>query len=194
MGRSALRLSYNISSWDAFHFQDYQKILLSTNDLVVLSTLTRLEQLSLRFESPLSRPVRETRRLHPPTRSTLLALTYFWFEGVSEYLEDLVAQINVPLLDYLNITFFHQPIFDTPQLAQFLARTLNFQSLVEAHTVSYDGHVVVIFPQTFLRGPLLEVRCKQSDWQLSSLAQVSSSSFPQVLIRMVELLHISETE
>src|SRR6266852_166844 len=49
-----------------------------------LSTLTRLEELSLIFESPLSRPVR---RPHPPTRSILLTLNYLRFEGVSEYLE-----------------------------------------------------------------------------------------------------------
>src|SRR6266852_8791705 len=49
-----------------------------------LSTLTRLEELSLIFESPLYRPVR---RPHPPTRSILLTLNYLRFEGVSEYLE-----------------------------------------------------------------------------------------------------------
>src|SRR6266699_1330344 len=88
-----------------------------------LSTLTRLETLSLEFKSPLSRPVRESRRPHPPTRSALPALTYFQFEGVSEYLEDLVARIDAPLLDSLRIEFFHQLIFDTLQLTQFVART-----------------------------------------------------------------------
>ena len=54
-------------------------------------------------------------------------------------------------------------------------------------------------PQTFHKGFELEVRHKQSDWQLSSLAQVCCSSFPHLfsqvlLIRMVEHLHISEIE
>ena len=157
-----------------------------------LFTLTRLETLSLGFESPKSRPVQERRHPHPPTRSTLLALTYFEFEGVSEYLEDFMARIDAPLLDNLSITFFHQLIFDTPQIAQFFARTPNIQSLVEAHIVFYDDCVVVKSPQTLPRGFELRVSCKQSDWQLSSMAQVCSSSFPQVLIRMVEHLHISE--
>jgi hypothetical protein len=39
--------------------------------------LTRLEGLSLRFEFPLSRPDRESRRTPPSTRSALPALTYF---------------------------------------------------------------------------------------------------------------------
>ena len=36
------------------------------------------------------------------------------------------------------------------------------------------------------------ISCRQSDWQLSSLAQVCSSSFPQALISVVESLVILE--
>jgi hypothetical protein len=42
-----------------------------------LSTLTRLERLSLEFESPLPRPVRGSRRLSPPARSVLSVLRNF---------------------------------------------------------------------------------------------------------------------
>jgi hypothetical protein len=144
-----------------------------------LSTLTRLESLALEFESPLSRPVRQSRRPRPPTRSALPALTYFEFSGVSEYLEDLVARIDTPLLDTLHIIFFHQLIFDTPQLAQFLARTPNIQPPVDARIAFSDYYVEVIsVPTNFV----LWISCRQSDWQLSSLAQVCSSSFPQVLV------------
>jgi hypothetical protein len=159
-----------------------------------LSTLTRLEILWIGFESPLSRPARESRRPHPPTRSALPALTYFGFKGVSEYLEDLVARIDAPLLNSLNITFFHQLIFDTPQLAQFLARTPNIRPPVEAHIVFSNRYVEVTSARTFPRNFVLWISCGQSDWQLSSLAQVCSSSFPQVLIRTVERLHIREVE
>jgi hypothetical protein len=38
----------------------------------------------------------------------------------------------------------------------------------------------------------LEILCRQSDWQLSSLAQVCRSSFPQALISAVEHLYILE--
>jgi len=150
-----------------------------------LSTLTRLKTFSLAFKSPLSRPVRESRRLHPLTRSALPALTYFRFEGVSEYLEDFVARIDAPLLHRLYITFFHQLIFDTPQLAQFVARTPNIQPPVEACITFADRYVEV-------SGRFeLRISCRQSDWQLSSLAQVCSSSFP---ISTVERLYISETK
>jgi hypothetical protein len=114
------------------------------------------------------------------------------FEGVSEYLEDLVARIDAPLLDRLLITFFHQLIFDTPQLAQFVARTPNIQPSVEAYIVFSDSYVEVTTSRRFPRKFMLRISCSQSDWQLSSLAQVCSSSFPQILIPMVERLYICE--
>jgi hypothetical protein len=81
-------------------FPGLPKLLLSATDLVTLSiwgiphsgyispeamvrclsTLTRLDSLLLGFKSPLSRPVRASRPPHPPTRSTLPALTDFLFE------------------------------------------------------------------------------------------------------------------
>ena len=218
LGGSAPRLQY--LELEHIQFPGLPNLLLSAPDLVdlhitriphsgyispevmvhCLSTLTRLEGLSLVFESPKSRPVWKTRRPYPPKRSTLLTLTYFRFGGVSEYLEDLVARINAPLLDNFNVTFFHQLIFNTPQLAQFFARTPNFQSLVGADIafVFFEGHVLVKSPETYPypypRGFQLKISCKQSDWQLSSLAQVCSSSFPHVLIRMVEHLHISQAK
>jgi hypothetical protein len=157
-----------------------------------LSTLTRLEKLSLEFESPRSCPVREGRRPHLLTPSVLPALTDFRFQGVSEYLEDLVVRIDTPLLNSLDIWLFHQLIFDTPQLAQFLARTPIIQPPIEARIVFSDFYVEVSSPRTLSRRFALRINCRQSDWQLSSLAQVCHSSFPQILIPMVEHLYICE--
>jgi len=44
------------------------------------------------------------------------ALSTLQFNGVSEYFEDLVAQIDAPLLNDISIIFLHQLVFDTPQL------------------------------------------------------------------------------
>src|SRR6266566_1043592 len=71
-----------------------------------LSTLTKLVELELSFMSPPSRPNRQSQRPPPLTRSVLLALRYFGFVGVSEYLEDLVARIESPALDSLQIKYF----------------------------------------------------------------------------------------
>ena len=157
-----------------------------------LSTLTRLESLVIDFKSPLSRPSRETRRPHSPTRSILLALTYFRFEGVSEYLEDFVARIDAPLLDAFDIRFFHQLIFDTPQLTQFIARTPNTQPPVQARVAFSHRNVAVTCTGTYLRNFSLGINCGQSDWQLSSLAQFCNSSFPEAFIPTVGHLYIYE--
>ena len=150
-----------------------------------LSVLTRLESLRIKFESPRSRPERKGRRPPPQTRILLPVLVELRFQGVSEYLEDLVAQIDTPLLDMLTIHFFHQLIFDTPQLTQFISRTPNLREPYDAavYFSSWDA-LVVIFG---LDGQLqLGTICSQSDWQLSSVVQFFSLSLLPALNRASE--------
>ena len=156
-----------------------------------LSVLTSLIHLAIEFESPRSRPDRRSRR-PPPTRTLLPVLTLLYFKGASEYLEDLVARINVPQLNKLTITFFHQLIFDCPQLTQFISRApkLKAHSELEAGVEFSNSNVTVTPPQTLYGEVKLEVSCTQSDWQLSSVAQVCSSFSTQTLIPTVERLFI----
>ena len=158
------------------------------------STLSRLEKLVISFESSRCRPEQKSRHLPPQTRALLPVLTNLCFVGVSEYLDDLVARIDAPLLDNLEITFFYQLIFDTPRLTQFISRTpkLKLKAHDEAHVKFSDWAVWV---NTFDRGHrafTLAISCRQSDWQLSSLAQVCSSSLHEVFIPAVERLYILE--
>jgi len=156
-----------------------------------LSALTSLETFWLSFESPRSYPGRGRRHPPPPTRSVLPALTEFNFKGVSEYLDDLVAWIDAPLLERLQMWLSPQLIFRTPQLAQFIGRTPNFMARDEAHVTFYNFQAKLILPQT--NGDLeLRISCKQSDWQLSMLAQACSSSLH--LISSLEHLYIHEFE
>ena len=173
------------------------KILLSeyfSPDAMVtcLSVLTRLEYLNFGFKFRRSRPYREKRRPPPRTRTLLPALRHLSFAGVSEYLEDLMARIDAPLLSNLDITFIHQLIFDTPQLAQFISRRQKDEAHNEAHVSFSDSHVHIWLPESFGLGLELGISCKQSDWQLSAVAQVCSSSFPQASIPTVEHLYIRE--
>ena len=90
---------------------------ISPDDMVAaLSTLTRLNSLRLEFESPQSCPDPASRRPPPLTRSVPPVLRFLSFKGVSEYLDDLVACIDGPQLRRLDITFFNDVVFDTPQL------------------------------------------------------------------------------
>jgi hypothetical protein len=153
-----------------------------------LSSLTSLESLRLEFESPRPRPIQERGRPPPQTRSALPALTYFSFRGVSEYLEDLVARIDTPFLDELNITFFHQLILDTPQLAQFITRTPNLKAHNEAHVMFLNGAVQVLLGS--MQQISIRTTCKAPDWQLSFVAQLCNSSLS--LISSLEHLYICE--
>jgi hypothetical protein len=208
MGGSAPRLQYLLLG--GVPIPGLPKLLLSATDLVYLnlrriphsgyispdaivtciSTLPRLEKLCLGFESPRSRPNHESRRLPPPTRSVLPALIKLYFTGVSEYLEDLLARIDSPLLDRLEIAFFHQLIFDTPQLIQFISRTPTLEVPDRARVDFSDLHVRVTFQTTSSSHHLtLAILCRQPEWQLSSIAQICTSFVPRL---MVELLSIRE--
>ena len=197
---------------DRAPFPGLPKLLLSATDLVrltlrhiphsgyispkamatCLSTLTKLEFLGLDFESPRSYPPdRESQRLLL-IRSALPALTQFEFRGVSEYLEDLVARIDAPFLDELYITFFHQLILDTPQLAQFIGRTPNLKVHNEAQIMFLDDAVQVVLGSIIQKQISVRTMCNSPDWKLSFVAQVCSSSFS--LIPSLEHLYICEGE
>jgi hypothetical protein len=163
--------------------------------VTALSTLARLEKLFIQFQSPLSRPDRATGRPHPPTRSVLSVLTYFWFKGDSEYLDDLVALIDAPQLNKLRITFFNNIIFDTPQLIQFICRTPMLKPLEYAHVIFDGGAATVnLSPLTILTSDsdllCVEISCRELDWQLSSVEQVCTSSLPP--LSTLEDLYIYE--
>jgi hypothetical protein len=158
--------------------------------VICLATLAGLETLRLEFESPQSRPDWHWRHHLPRTRSVLPALTFFLFKVTSEYLEDLVAWIDAPQLADFHITFFNGLTFDTPELARFIGRTPTLKDHDEACLEFYDSCVGVTLPQANFHRLHLRVSCRPSDWQLGSLAQVCTSSFPQALILMVERLYI----
>ena len=195
----------------AFKFPGLPKLLLSVTDLVILdlweipqsgyispeamvtclSVLTRLEKLEIGFKFYQSHPDRRSRR-PPLTRTLLPVLTKLWFEGVDEYLEELVARIDAPLLNHLIVTFFQAlPISGTQQLTQFINRTPKFKALDQARLI-FDPHwdsssCVTLRPQ--IGGwPRLRVTCCPND-PLSSLTDVCNA-FPRALISAVEHLYI----
>jgi hypothetical protein len=186
---------------ESIPFPGLSKLLLSTSHLVRLdlrriphsgyfspesivtglAVLTSLETLYIEFKSPQSRPDRKGRRPPPQAHTLLPALTKFRFLGVSEYLDDLVARIDAPLLDELDITFFHQLILDTPQLTRFISRTPKFNAYDEASVNFSDRRVWV----ATIEGKFtLAISCRKSDWQLSSLAQVCGSVFTPAVERL----------
>ena len=150
--------------------------------VVALSNLTSLKTLSIEFKSPRSCPDPASRRPPPSTRSVLPVLRYFWFKGVSEYLDDLVACIDAPLLNRLEITFFNDIVFDTPQLVRFITHTPKSRALEKAFITIQDRAARVDFSsQTSRDGAFyVEILCRGLDWQVSSLEQVCTSCLPSL--------------
>ena len=148
----------------------------------ILSALTSLEFLRLHFQHPRPRPALESRRppLPPLTRTIFPNLTVVEFKGVSEYLEVILARIDAPRLYKLDILFFNQIIFDTPQLSQFISRRPTLRSPKTGHIIINTYVVIVRFPpQTSDYVELsVRVRCTTPEWQLSSLEQICTSSLP----------------
>ena len=198
---------------DGIPFPALPKLLLSTNDLfhlnlqniphsgyispkamaTCLSSLTRLEHFNLCFESPPSRPERPSRRLSSLTRVDLPALTHFEYVGVNEYLEDLVAQINAPLLVHNRVWFFNQLLFDIPELSRFIDRGEFKVHRYAVVVFDTDLASVGFFPSETTTGcaaPIFSISSTQSEWQLSSLAEVCSSFSSHLRLYSLERLDI----
>ena len=162
---------------------------------VALLMLTSLEYLSLEFESPRSSPDQARQHSPPSTRSVLPVLIYFSFKGVSEYLNDLVACFDASRLNTLDITFFDDTIFDTPQLVRFISHTPIWKAFEKAYITFYYQVAVVDFSsQTSRDGELREFKvqilCEGLNRQVSSLEQVCTSCMPPLSI--LEDLYIDD--
>ena len=145
-----------------------------------LSALSNLESLSLGFQHPQSHAHRASRHPPPLTRVALPNLTFLFFHGDIEYLEDILSQIETPTLNESYFRFFNQLVFDTPLLGHFIRRTEPFMTTHAAHVEFYGWGVEVLWGQeemanddAFTRS--LSISCKPLDWQLSALPQVLNS-------------------
>jgi hypothetical protein len=196
---------------DGIPFPGFPNLLLSANHLVtlrlshvphsgyispegmvaLLSVLSSLETLSLQFQSPRSRPHLESRSRLPPERSILPALNKFRFKGVTEYLEDLVTQIDTPRLDRMHVTFFNRNNFGYPQLTQFINRSPKLRACHKARVqFDYWRTCVMLAPRSvrLFRGLVIAILCRELDRQLSPIVQVCNSSLHPVSV--VEYLFI----
>jgi hypothetical protein len=86
-----------------------------------LAVLTKLQTLRITFRFWRPFPEQRTGHPDPPMRVILPALTSFSFGGECSYLEDLVAQIDTPQLDSIDITYYDLEDSLVPQLSEFIA-------------------------------------------------------------------------
>ena len=168
-----------------------------------LSTLVRLESLYLGFQFPLSRAHRASRHPPPHPRLVFPNLTFLRFHGDIEYLEDILSQIETPLLDRSEFDLFNQLVFDTPLLGHFIRRTEAFMTTHAARVEFFDPFDP-FNPATIRIGlsereemadddldrqvQWLGISCEPLDWQLSALPQVLNSFLSS--LSMLESLKI----
>ena len=150
-----------------------------------LSALTRLESLSLTFQSPGDLPDRTIRIPLPHTRILLPSLTYLRFQGAPEYMEDLVAQVDAPLLESIVIELFLQEVLKVSELAKFLRRADKLSLAHHARVIFKSVSICItlsspklLFRHIVPKTLMLDLTCDVSALRLSCLAQFCASSLP----------------
>ena len=193
----------------ALPFSVMRQVLLSTNDLVDLyltnipndsyfsaedlvtglSTLVQLKRLTVSFHSPASSP----RPIMTLQRTTLPCLTFLEFHGAREYLEELVARIDIPSPCQITIKLFNDIFFEIPQFCRFIPRLNALRSPTWVFVTLSTGSVSVFFVQEGKpsnENYFLETSCRRLDWQLSFVTQILSQLSP--FLSSVRSLSIKE--
>ena len=175
-------------------FSEIRQILLSTNNLVDLclskipnnayfspddlvtglSTLVQLERLTVDFHSPASSPPPSMTR-SPSQRTTIPSLIFFKFHCESEYLEEFVAQIELPSLSNVAIKLFNDIFLEIPRFCKFIPRLNALGFLASAIIIHNVDSVSVLFSREVKLerwsdsewgNCFLETSCRRLDWQL----------------------------
>ena len=154
-----------------------------------LQSLPYLEELSIGFAIPIPLPSSERELLPPPILPvTLPTLRQLTFRGVDVYLDNLVAQIDTPLLERLNLTLFFDLTFTLVNLTEFIHRTEGLECLVTQVIFSKDGASIYAgsYEQSGVGQLSFHVSCEPLDWLIDSATQVCSA-LGDVLLAVQEL-------
>ena len=156
-----------------------------------LSAMAHLEVLSIHFRSAITnREVERDLLRARVTHITLPSLRLLAFCGGSAYLEGILARLNAPYLETLNVEFFNQLTFHLPSLLQFSQAMITHLKLdtTEVHFEN-DFVTLIIDPRNHRQGrnPFhVQVCCKSLDWQAFCIAQICNTLAP-LLVRTESL-------
>ncbi|KAH9029654.1 hypothetical protein EDB85DRAFT_2290745 [Lactarius pseudohatsudake] len=150
-----------------------------------LAVLTRLRTLSIALDEKTSSPSDQMRsRPDPPLRTILPALTTFHYRGYSEYLEDILAQIDTPRLYDVRIEYFTHEV-QAPELSRFADRTENLKpdqfSRAEVSFYSDVAYIELDCPRGGRRQARLALKILDQEWldmQVSCIVQVLDQLVP----------------
>ena len=147
-----------------------------------LGSLPQLEELSVGFSIPIPRPSAEKELLGKWGIPVILPnLKLFRFQGVSAYLERIVAQIRAPLLEQLDISLFNQIAFALPHLFHFANITEGLKLPVVEVKFAHDKVSIIMGHHNVQQHNgrfTFHVICRQLDWQIDCAAQICGALMP----------------
>jgi hypothetical protein len=154
----------------------------SSNAMVeFLSSLARLETLEIDFLSTRSRRARETRRPAPLKRIVFPVLRELHLHAHKEYLEQILAHMAVPPLDYVYIRFIGSTIFDISRISQWIGRTEMFEAFDQVYMLfNFSYFNVMLSSRKGATGGkmlTLSLECIDSAWKLQYLKMGSRDRF-----------------
>ena len=151
------------------------------------SGMTQLQLLSLRFDSLHSRTPTDFFGSYPPPRKRVVlpTLTCLKYRGTIECLDSLVAGVDAPYLEDLEITFFDEIATDVANLRGFIDRIETQKSHLQADILFSERSVSISLTQPLPSCLKLQVICVPSSQQVHS---IFSSFFAFILC--VEDLHV----
>jgi hypothetical protein len=140
-----------------------------------LSGMTQLRTLSLQFRS--FTPCPDSLGLLPQSRerAVLPALTRLKYQGTSEYLDNLMARIDAPCLNVVQITFFCRSLMRALQLGRFIDRIQAQNSRAEI-LFSARAITITFTPPENPKRLELQVSGDSLPQQLSCMAQILKTS------------------
>ena len=148
--------------------------------VVGLAALPRLKYFTIEFQSEVvGHKVGQwwPDRIRPPppvTRTALPALRFFQFKGSSEYLEDLVAQIEGPLLKQIFVDYMDRPVdSQVARFFKFVDCSVGHKStpFSLANVCLFSGRVAFTlychanYPDWDRHSICIIISCEEIDWQ-----------------------------
>jgi len=151
-----------------------------------LSALVKVEEVTLGFRRALLDDVlpwhQTSSNQHSPTCAVFPALTSLRFRGDCWYFEALISQMDVPLLNNFDISFFDLTLSHTPLLCELIGRIETFKGLHRAKLAFQDFVADITLSRqeqpADCKTLKLGIACRGPAQQLSSMTQICNSSLP----------------
>jgi hypothetical protein len=139
-----------------------------------------LEELLISFATPIPLSSTEGGLLPAPIPAvTLPNLRRLTFQGMGVYLDNLVAQINTPLLEQLSLTLFFELAYTLVNLTEFIHGTKGIGCVMSRVIFNKDGVSIDTGHSeqrdTGKSSLHVNVNCESLEWQIDSATQICSA-------------------